>query len=90
MGDSLVQGTEAPICQPDLSAREIHVCQRAISRDTMEALLNLVQPLDYYPLFSTWIQMVVLTVNLYSFQTDCRDMGAVDKGPGAQGVFSFS
>lgn len=80
---------EAPICQPDLSAREVHVCQRPISRDSVEVLLNLVQPFDYYPLFFTWIQMVLLTLNLHSFQTDFRDMGAVDEGPGAQVVFSF-
>lgn len=50
MGDSLLHGTEASICQPDLSTTEVCCLPEAQIRDTVDGPPQLVQPSDYYPL----------------------------------------
>jgi len=48
--DSLLRGTEGPICQPDPFHREVCCLPRAQVRDVAKKLSGLVQLSDYYPL----------------------------------------
>lgn len=48
-GDSLLLGTQDPICQPDLLSGEVSCLLGAQIWD-VEKLLRLVHPSDYYPL----------------------------------------
>jgi len=50
IGDSLLRGTEGPICRPDPSHREVCCLPGARVRDVARKLLGLVRPSDYYPL----------------------------------------
>ncbi|KAM8793383.1 LOW QUALITY PROTEIN: uncharacterized protein ACNFOS_013364 [Eudromia elegans] len=50
MGDSLLQGTEAPICRPDPLAREVCCLPGARIRAVTGRLPRLVQEADYYSL----------------------------------------
>ena len=44
IGDSLLRGTEGPICRPDLLLREVWV------KEAKRKLPTLIWPSDYYPL----------------------------------------
>lgn len=48
--NSLLQGTKAPICQPDISSRQVYCLPGACICDVVEGLSTLVQPSDYYSL----------------------------------------
>ncbi|RMC00455.1 hypothetical protein DUI87_23065 [Hirundo rustica rustica] len=50
VGDSLLRGTEGPICRPDPSHREVCCLPGAQVRNITERLPRLVRPSDYYPL----------------------------------------
>jgi len=50
VGDSLLRGTEGPICRPDPSHREVCCLLGAQVRDVARKLPGLVWPSDYYPL----------------------------------------
>jgi len=50
IGDSLLRGTEGPICRPDPSHREVCCLPGARVRDVARKLPGLVRPSDYYPL----------------------------------------
>ena len=50
MGDSLLQGTEAPLCQPGLSSRQVCCLPGSQVWDVVEGLLKLAWPSAYYPL----------------------------------------
>uniref|UniRef100_A0A8B9UU32 Reverse transcriptase domain-containing protein n=1 Tax=Anas zonorhyncha TaxID=75864 RepID=A0A8B9UU32_9AVES len=50
VGDSLLRGTEGPICLPDPTCREVCCLPGARVRDIARKLPNLVRPSDYYPL----------------------------------------
>ena len=50
VGDSLLRGTEGPICRPDPSHREVCCLLGAQVRDVAKELSGLVRPTDYYPL----------------------------------------
>jgi len=50
IGDSLLRGTEGPICQPDPSHKEVCCFPGAQVRDVAKKLPGLVRPSDYYPL----------------------------------------
>jgi len=49
-GDSLLRGTEGPICRPDPSHREVCCLPGAWVREVAKKLPGLVRPSDYYPL----------------------------------------
>lgn len=49
MGDSLLKGTEGPICQPDPAHREICCFPGPWVRDFAKKVTHLVWPTDYYP-----------------------------------------
>jgi len=50
IGDSLLRGTEGPICRPDPAHREVCCLPRTRVRDVARKLPGLVQPSGYYPL----------------------------------------
>jgi len=50
IGDSLLRGTEGPICRPDPSHREVRCLPGARVRDVAKKLPGLVWPSDCYPL----------------------------------------
>jgi len=50
VGDSLLRGTEAPICRPDREAHEVCCLPGAKVRDVTETVPQLVKSTDYYPL----------------------------------------
>ena len=50
VGDSLLRGTEAPICRPDIQSREACCLPGTKIRDITERLPQLVKSTDYYPL----------------------------------------
>ena len=50
VGDSLLRGTEGPICWPDPTRREVCCLPQARVRDISRKLPGLIQPSDYYPL----------------------------------------
>jgi len=50
VGDSLLRGTEGPICRPDLSHQEVCCLPEAWVRDVTRKLPGLVRSTDYFPL----------------------------------------
>ena len=50
VGDSLLRGTEGPICQTDPPLREVCCLPGARVKDVTRILPSLVRPSDYYPL----------------------------------------
>jgi len=50
MSDSLLRGTEAPICRPNTEARKVCCLPGAKVRDVTERVPQLVKSTDYYPL----------------------------------------
>ena len=53
IGNSLLRGTEGPVCQPDPSHWEVCCLPGAWIRDFARKLPGLVWPSDYYPLSVT-------------------------------------
>ncbi|KFW72624.1 hypothetical protein AS28_04863, partial [Pygoscelis adeliae] len=89
VGDSLLRGTEGPICRPDPSHREVCCLPGARVRDIIRKLPDLVRPSDYYPLLV--IQAGSDEVAERSpavIKRDFRALGRVVEGSGAQVVFS--
>ena len=52
VGDSVLRGTEGPICRPDPNCREVCCLPGARVRDIARKLPNLVRPSNYYPLLT--------------------------------------
>ncbi|XP_019345243.1 uncharacterized protein LOC132243289 [Alligator mississippiensis] len=50
VGNSLLRGTEGPICHPDPMVCEVCCLPRARIQDIMVMILDLIQPSDHYPL----------------------------------------
>ena len=50
IGDSLLKGTEGPICHSNLSHRKVCCPPGAWVRDVARNITRLVKPSDYYPL----------------------------------------
>jgi len=50
VGDSLLRGTEGPICWPDPTCRKVCCLSGARVRDISRKLPGLIHPSDYYPL----------------------------------------
>lgn len=48
VSDSLLMGTEDPICHPDVLSREICCSSGACIKDVTEMLPDLEHPTDYY------------------------------------------
>lgn len=89
MGDSLLQGTEAPTCQPNQSSREASCLLGAGIWDVVEELLKLVWLSDYNLLLLLHVGANdTARGNLDSIGRDYRALGVVVTGIGAQVVVS--
>ena len=89
MGDSVLRGTERPICRPDPYFREVCCLPGARVRDIKKKGTALVRPSDYYPLLV--IQAgndEVVERSLKSLKKDFKALGWLAEGSGAQVVFS--
>lgn len=83
VGDSLLRGTEAPICRPDQSHREVCCLPGTQVRDINRKLPKLVRSTDYFPLLI--VQMGSDEMAQRSQQTmkrDFRGLGQIVQGVG--------
>ncbi|GAB0207770.1 mitochondrial enolase superfamily member 1 [Grus japonensis] len=86
VGDSLLKGTEGPICRADSPLREVCCLPRAHVKDITRKLPSLVQPSDYYPLLLLHVGGdEAVTHNAKAIKRDFRVLGQSLKGSGAQG-----
>ncbi|XP_068521222.1 uncharacterized protein [Anas acuta] len=87
VGDSVLRGTEGPICQPDPTRREVCCLPGARVRDVAKKVKRLVRPTDYYPLlvFQAGSDEVA-TRSPKAIKRDFRDLGRLLRGSGAQVV----
>ncbi|MCQ4187457.1 SGNH/GDSL hydrolase family protein [Klebsiella pneumoniae] len=89
VGDSLLTGTEAPICRPDALSREVCCLPGARIRDVTERLPSLIRPTDYYPLLVFHVGASdTAGSSLRNIKRDFRALGSTVKGSGVQVVFS--
>ena len=89
IGDSLLRGTEGPICRPDPSHREVCCLPGARVRDITRKLPGLVRPSDYYPLLVIQAGSdEVAERSPAAIKRDFRALGRLVEGSGAQVVFS--
>jgi len=86
IGDSLLRGTEGPICRPDPSHREVCCLPGARVRDVAKKLLDLVWPSDYYPLLV--VQVGGDEIAKRSPKAIKMALGRLVEGSGAQVIFS--
>ncbi|KGL92731.1 hypothetical protein N301_10736, partial [Charadrius vociferus] len=89
MGDSILRGTEGPICRPDPLYREVCCLPGARVRDVKRKLPSLVRQSDYYPLLVFQIGSDdVVRRTPRAMKKDFRALGRLVKGSGAQVLFS--
>ena len=89
IGDSLLQGTEGPICQPDPTRREVCCLPGARVRDIARRLPRLICPSDYYPLLIVQAgSEEVGKKSLKAIKDDFRRLGRVVEGTGVQVVIT--
>ena len=89
IGDSLLRGTEAPICCPDNLSREVCCLPGACVRDVRKALPQLIKPEDYYPLVVIQVgSREAATRKMRNTKKDFASLGRLLKGSGVQVVFS--
>lgn len=89
VGDSLLQGTEGPICRPDPTRREVCCLPGARVRDISKKISRLIHPSDYYPLLIIQAgSEEVGKQSLRSIKKDFRGMGRILEGAGVQVIFS--
>jgi len=84
IGDSLLRGTEGPICRPDPSHREVCSLPGARVRDAA------VRPSDYYPLLVMQVGGdEVAERSPKAIKRDFRALGRLVEGSGTQVVVSY-
>ncbi|KAM9663018.1 uncharacterized protein ACIBXB_016421 [Morphnus guianensis] len=89
VGDSLLRGTEGPICRPDPSHREVCCLSGARVKDITRKLPGLVQTSDYYPLLVVQVGSdEIAERNPKAIKRDFRALGRLVERSGAQAVFS--
>jgi len=89
VGDSLLSGTEAPICQPDREAHEVCCLPRAKVRDVTERMPQLVKSTDCYPLLLFHIGTNdTASWNVDRIKEDFKALGVKTKRFGTQVIFS--
>jgi len=90
VGNSLLKGTEAPICRPDRESREVCCLPGAKVRDVAERVPQPVKSTDYYPLLLLHVDTNdTASQNLGSIKEDFKALGMKAKSFGAQDIFSF-
>jgi len=88
-GDSLLRGTEGPICQRDPSHRAVCCLPGARVRDVAKELPGLVQPSDYYLLLVMQVgRDEIMERSPKAIKRDFRALGRLVEGSGVQVVFS--
>jgi len=88
IGDSLLRGTEGPICRPAPSHREVCYLPGARVRDVAKKLPGLVWPSDYYPLLVMQVGGdEIAERSPKAIKRDFRALGRLVEGSGAQVVF---
>ncbi|KFV69245.1 hypothetical protein N307_12034, partial [Dryobates pubescens] len=88
VGDSLLGGTEGPICRPDPSHRVVCSLPGAQVRDIARGIPKLISPSDYYPLLV--IQAGSDEIDrkgTRAIKKEFRALGQLIDGAGAQVVF---
>ena len=89
IGDSLLRGTEGPICRPEPTHKEVCCLPGARVRDISRKLPGLIRPSDYYPLLIIQAgRDEIAEKSLRSIKKDFRGLGRVVDGAGMQVVFS--
>ena len=89
MGDSLLRGTEVPICWPDRESREVCCLPGAKVQDVAERVPQLVKSTDYYPLLLFHVGTNdTASRNLGRIKEDYKALGVQAKSIGAQVIFS--
>ena len=89
VGDSILRGTEGPICRPDPTRREVCCLPGARVRDVARKLPNLVRHSDCYPLLIVQAGSDNIEErSLKAIKRDFRGLGRLVDGAGAQVVFS--
>lgn len=86
IGDSILKGTEGPICHPDPTHRDKEVCclPGARVRDIARKVIRLICPSDYYPLLVFHIGInEVAKRSPGAMKRDFRALGLLVKGSGA-------
>jgi len=89
VGDSVLQGTECPVCQADPPHRELCCLPGARVRDITRKLPRLVQPSDYYPLLLFHVggdEVAVRSPGV--IKRDFRALGQLVRESGAPVIFS--
>ncbi|KAK4808505.1 hypothetical protein QYF61_005822 [Mycteria americana] len=85
VGDSLLRGTEGPICRMDPPLREACCLPGAWVKDITRILPNLVQPSDYYPLLLFHVGGdEAATQSPRAIKRDFRALGQLVRDSGAQ------
>jgi len=88
-GNSLLRGTEGPICRPDPSHREVCSLPGARVRDVAKKLPGLVRPSDYYPLLVMQVGGdKIAERSPKAIKRDFRALGRLVEGSGTRVVFS--
>ncbi|XP_075208143.1 uncharacterized protein LOC142313042 [Anomaloglossus baeobatrachus] len=89
MGDSLLRGTEAAICRPDMTSREMCCLPGAKIKDVSDRISELLRPTDDYPFLLIHVGTNDTARNeLETICSDFEDLGKKVKELGAQVVFS--
>jgi len=89
IGNSLLRGTEGPICRLDSSHREVCCHPGAPVRDVARKITGLLQPSDYYSVLVVQVggdEIAERSPN--AIKRDFRALGQPVEGSGAQVVFS--
>ncbi|XP_031408827.1 transcription factor SOX-5-like [Meleagris gallopavo] len=85
IGDSLLRGTEGPICWPDPTRREVCCLPGEQVRDISRKLPGLIRPSDYYSLLIVQADSdKVAEKSLRTIKKDFRGLGWVVDGAGMQ------
>ena len=88
MGDSLLRGTEGPICRPDPSHQEVCCLPGARVRDRTRKIPKLVRSTDYFPLLVVQVGSdEIAQTSLRMMKRDFRGLGHLVQGAGAQVIF---
>ena len=89
VGESLLSGTEGPICQPDPTRRELCCLPGAQVRDISRKLPGLIHPSDYYPLLIVQAGSdEIADRSLRAIKNDLRGLGRLVDNAGIQVVFA--
>ena len=89
VGDSLLRGTEGPICWPDPTCRKVCCLPGARVRDISRKLPGLIHPSDYYPLLIVQAgNDEVADRSLKAIKNYFRVLGRLIDGAGIQVVFA--